>query len=361
MKGPSKKYLILFVALAGFLRIHAQTIVYITDTNSVRTSVDPSGDTIYSLIAAGGLKIKNGIRYVEMNALTGTWVAYFDSSQKQMAFSKTFLSQNRYNYQSWYRNGQQRQLITNVDSMPPYRQNEQEWNENGQLLFSVTFFSDSSVTYRWDKNGKVTTIQKSIYAQPWNEINATGFSVFNLPDGMIDSSLYFADSTIRRTYFPSGKMAGVWKSRPDKTFPHGCREYYTALFYESGQLYYEVYPDRGRQPVVYYYTSGKIKAECEYDQTNIGHYKEYYENGVLKAEGEYRRIEKHFPGFDDGQYVNYCSVKTGNWKYYSPKGRLQSEELYNGYDYSFKIYNRFGHVKESGEKKLPSPPGCGYC
>ncbi|HEX7413246.1 MAG TPA: hypothetical protein VF411_04300 [Bacteroidia bacterium] len=73
-----------------------------------------------------------------------------------------------------------------------------------------------------------------------------------------------------------------------------------------------------------------IKEGNFYFTTPIGIYKEYYPNGKLKTIGNYKNV---YPlTHDDFKLgvpcIGKCTVKDGEWKYYSDKGKLIKTEKY---------------------------------
>ncbi|MEO5643886.1 MAG: hypothetical protein ABIQ40_03900 [Bacteroidia bacterium] len=320
--------------------LHAQTIAFVSDTSEVKTNA--FGDTTY---------------WFKNEPHEGVILVYYDKIQKQLAYTKTYYDKNRYDFTSWYRNGQLKKQEYNVDSLPYYRKIWTEWFPDGKVRLIALETRDSSNTWNYFSNGQLAYVKRLKRNAPWKETaltgeerdfqgNATLFKIIN----------YFADSTVATAVYPSGKVWSISVSLQDKSAPFGSKEHYRISFYENGQLQHTpLYPEKGRQAITYFYESGKIKEVGEWLNGNNGNFKEFYESGKLKAEGEYNVREKHFTSTTS---VNYCPVKSGHWKYYFENGKLQREEFYDGLNRSFKDYNKSGKVISEGKDQIQAI-GCG--
>jgi antitoxin component YwqK of YwqJK toxin-antitoxin module len=327
----------------------AQVITTISDTAVVGKSwkFEMDGDTNY---------------WIKSNPQSGKYIVYFDATKKQIALSVNYYSSTRYDLYGWYRNGQQKIIDLNVDSLPYYRKNYELWNNKGQHIKSVKFSRDSCINYSWLSNGHLVMVSRSGGKIPWREDLWEGVS-YTYVNGVVSKiDEDFRDSIIIKFVYADLKPNRISVYYPDKTAPNGARERIRATYYENGQIMQSVlYPEKGRQAIIYYYESGKIKEEGEWENGNIGNHREYFEDGKIKAEGEYVISEQVF--HNDFNSINYYSTKSGHWIYYNEEGKIVKEEWYSNTDWNeetiikYKTFDKNGKVETEGEnkaKKLPN-------
>jgi antitoxin component YwqK of YwqJK toxin-antitoxin module len=298
--------ILLFSSIPNIVK--GQVITVVTDSTVVGTSVHYHGDTTY---------------WIKTKPESGKYLIYFDTLKKQLALSANYYSASRYDMYAWYRNGQQRKIELNVDSLPYYIKNAEEWNSDGQHIRSLKYSRDSCIYYNWFPNGQLALENKISYEIPWNENSSTGESRWYGGAGVLYKlDRFYKDSTVQQYVYPDQK---IWRQSvfyPDtsagKTMRSDELEGYRISYYENGGVISRIYPYKGRQPVVYYYESGARKEEGEWQNGRTGKHTEYYESGKIKAEGEYTESDLHFA---DPRFVNHYEIKSGHWIYYSERER----------------------------------------
>lgn len=327
--------LVLFVSVSA----SAQNIAYVTDKKTISTSVAGS-DTVF------------GFRHL---VDTGNWVVYYDSTQRQVAFTYNFLGNNRSDYKSYYGNGHPKQIRLNNDSVPYYRQDQYAWYPNGQKHYEVYSTRDTNFTYDWWRNGQLSSVKKIWGGSPWK--HDIGEQTEYHPTGVLyRNTTYAVDSTIIRYIHPNGQLGTIAIYKPDTSGSFGSRCFYMHSFHDNGkESSTELRPNLGRQPITYFYSSGIKKAQCDWMEGNIGPYKEWHENGKLKSEGLYIMGIKKFTNLKS---VNYYPTKSGHWIYYNEAGWKEKEE-WREIDgtVTFKEYNEKGEVVKDGEIQEEIPAG----
>jgi hypothetical protein len=335
--------LILLSSIANFAK--AQVYAFVTDTAVIGRSVWYGGDTTYRIKA---------------KPQSGRWIVYYDTTRKQIAFDINYKSYDRYDLYSWYRNGQQKKIDLNIDSMPSYVKNTEEWNSDGQHIRSLKYTRDSCVYYNWFPNGQLVLEGRSGGA-PWREDLWRGesYTYVNGVVARIDKDL--GDSSIVLFVYPDKKISQYSVYYPDKLAANGGRERIRIRYYQNGQLWQSVlYPEKGRQPIIYFYESGAKKEEGDWEYGNIGKHREYYESGKLKAKGEYVISKQVFNNSYNS--INYYSTKSGHWVYYNEEGKIIMEEWYSNPEWNvetvikYKTFGKKGIVETEGEKKVKKLP-----
>jgi antitoxin component YwqK of YwqJK toxin-antitoxin module len=330
-------FLCFFIIVAG---ASAQQVAYVTDTKFVGTSIAGT-DTIH---------------YFKSDPYEGDWIVYYDSTQKQIAFTKKYYTRQRYDYKSWYSNGQPKNFLINNDSLPVYQPHERtSWSCNGQKQTESRVTRDSTISRSWWKNGQLSIETRTWGGKPWD--HKAGVRKWWHPSGILyRTDSFFVDSTISRYYHDSGQLSTITIYLRDTAGPFGLSCHYMHSFHPNGREQSTVlHPHLGRQPITYFYATGIRKAECEWMEGNIGLYKEWHENGKLKAEGNYSiGIKK----FSHVKSINYYSTKTGHWIYYNEAGWKEKEE-WRELDGSltFKEYDASGKVINEGSSQEEIPAG----
>lgn len=98
--------------------------------------------------------------------------------------------------------------------------------------------------------------------------------------------------------------------------------YRTAFSNKCCPCIYEYYDERYK--LVAETVACKECRECR--ECQVGWYKEYYRNGKLKISGQYK--ENPTENWKDMIERGFCSVKDGEWLYYSKSGKLKFREVW---------------------------------
>jgi hypothetical protein len=335
---------VLCFTLSFFAKAQVYTVV--TDTAVVRRSVTYDGDTSY---------------YMKKNHEAGRWIVYYDTTRKQIAFDINYKSHDRYDLYSWYRNGQQKTIQLNIDSMSSYRSNYESWYPNGQHFKSIKYTRDSCVSFYWFPNGHLLSEYRSGGTIPWREDLWRG-ETKTYTDGYVSRiDISVGDSTITKFLSPDQKIWELYVSYLDKTAPNFSRVRIRIDYYDNGQLRHSIlYPEKGRQQIIYYYESGAKQSEGEWENGKIGIHKEYFEDGKLKSEGEYIISQQVF--HNSFNSINYYESKSGCWLYYNEEGKIIMEEWYSNTEWNvetvvkYKTFDKNGKVETEGEKKIKKLP-----
>ena len=174
-----------------------------------------------------------------------------------------------------------------------------EWFENGQLHHTENKFSEKPGLWEgmsWFEDGKIRIDQKC-----------------------------YPDSCVYKSYFHNGQLK---KENIDLPAENGYwQEAWTKEYYQNGQIRFTPLNLASREPqnIISYYPSGKIMQENTWNCGSVcGKWQEWYESGQIKVDGQFVEYDPS----KKGQFI--APKKTGTWKYYSEKGKLEKEEFYEG-------------------------------
>lgn len=305
-------------------------VAFTTDTAAIAYFVP-------GLELTGFADVEDTSYYFKHQPKGDTFCIYYDSSRTQLAMKKIMVKGFRYNDTNWYRNGALQKVQTNIDELPWNYHNVDEWYTNGKKKSELRYTQDSCTYYLWDANGVLKMCKRMANKSAWQTALWTGEEIHwedrngNKPSrGKFRSRkiVYAADSIVDSIFYYNGQLSRLTVSIPDSTMSNGMREHYRISYYSNGRwMHSPLYPDKGRQPVKYYYVTGKLKSKGEWESGNVGRHYEYYESGKLKSEGEYTMTSSLVP---HTKYRQYFQVKSGTWVYYDETGKTIRKELYDG-------------------------------
>jgi uncharacterized protein len=209
-----------------------------------------------------------------------------------------------------------------------------------------TFFDNGNpeIHLQW-KNGKRDGVWKKWYKSGKVKFdymikngNHVGVTIMFFENGMPQ---YIDDrdkSGVTMEFYENGKLKKVWKYVNDSTkcaSPEGFEE---TLWRENGQLWLKTITNCGKQAVTWYYNDSTIAAKQTkrgMDLFLVGKHTEWYRNGNLKIDGQYDE--------------NRANIKTGIWKYYNEKGKLEREDYYENNEFKKSIeYIKAKKAKKEG-------------
>jgi antitoxin component YwqK of YwqJK toxin-antitoxin module len=316
-----------------------QIVTFVTDTASVYLSV--WDDSTY---------------YPKSVAPNTSWVIYFDPSRTTIASTKIYKTINRYDFKTWYPNGQSKRFELNNDSLPYYQKDVQEWYQNGSSKSCLKTTRDSTVSIYWWPNGQLHYNRKWWGGKNWD--HTIGRSDWWHKNGVkYKTELIFPDSAIIQYFHSSGAICAINVFHTDRQATFGSSLHYKQFFCENGRIASTpMYPHLGRQPITYYDSLGKVVALGEWMlDGNIGPYKMWHSNGKLRCEGNYSMGIKYFP---IQKVTNYYPTKSGHWTYYNEAGWKEKEE-WRQLDgtVTFKEFNEHGDVINSGTWQEEIPAG----
>ena len=271
-------FLILFIASD---LIFGQTKQFlITDTSAIRLSIqreDTPTDTL-------PITTYDTNYYFNETIIKkgGHLIGYYDKSFKKKALETTFDSNGKQiGYRDrWYRNGQKKEHWKDTIYVKDFN------------FYDVTqWYSDGKIKHRNVYNGK--------------------------------------DSTTSFYYYNNGNVKMIEKEFYDLSLSHQVYCYHESHF-ENGQLCNTPLIDnwlKKSQPVTFFFSNGKTKISYTMFQMELfGEYKEWNKNGILIISGQY----KNPPNSEEIEtHIWREGVKVGKWTFFTDKGELKGEELYN--------------------------------
>lgn len=176
------------------------------------------------------------------------------------------------------------------------------WNENGTRMSEEHWLNGSKHGdfFYWYENGKIKERQSYINSTTWNKVS----------------------------YYENGKVQMEETTEEKKsTIIHYC---------ENGVVKSKYILKSGEQKIIIYDCERNILIKGNYldiPTARVGKWIEYYPNGKTKQISFYKKTKN----------IDETSIPTGKWKYYSEKGELEIEKVYNdGKLIETKEYNKKG-------------------
>ena len=197
------------------------------------------------------------------------------------------------------------------------------------------------------KSGKRNGISKG-----WYESGKMMFDDIIQDDEILGTSIQYYENGnpesvfdkkhgISISFYENGKVKLRTKYINDSSRCPNKNSFESTEWYEDGQLMNKEIANCGKQSYKEYYNDTSIGREStiiDMSLFHVGKFTEWYKNGKLKKEAFYK----------DGRTQSEANIKTGVWKYYNEKGKIEKEEYYENNELiKTKEYGKPKKIKES--------------
>lgn len=207
-------------------------------------------------------------------------------------------------------------------------------NGNPYCFYQFKNGKRDGVSKRWYKSGKIMFDNKMKEGK--NVGIQISFYENEFPEYISDEN-----SGISIGFYANGRTKGLTKHFVDSVKCGNKLGYEETRWYPDGVLMLKQINNCGRQSYKMYYNDSTLYTDetiIDMALFHVGKYTKWYRNGEKMIEGQY----------EDGNTQSEANIKTGVWKYWNEKGKLEKEEFYENNELiKTKEYGKPKKLKES--------------